>query len=125
MMEGSGAASLPLLRVPTIIGARVDVAIAIASCHDAQYMLELRGGRDRWARPRYAVKFVMSDDGRDASTSDAQYVLELRGGARGAGSSGAPARFTMAPSGGGIGCDRSHGRATSGKVDDADAIFDE
>ncbi len=43
MMGGSGAASLPLLRVPTIIGARVDVVIAIASCHDAQYMLELRG----------------------------------------------------------------------------------
>jgi hypothetical protein len=71
---------------------------------------------------RYSVKVVLPDD--DASAVDAQYVLELSGAGSASSGADAPAKFTTAPSGGGIGCDgrRSHGRAaTSG--DGNDAIF--
>ena len=64
----------------------------------------------------YVVKFVLPDH---AAVSDVQYVLELIGDGDGG---EAPAKFTTAPSGGGIGCEgrRTHGKAGSG---DAAAIF--
>lgn len=61
----------------------------------------------------YIVKFVVPDDAR-GRVADVQYVLDL--------GADSPAKFTTAPSNGGIGCEdkRSHGK--SGK-DDTGAII--
>jgi hypothetical protein len=73
----------------------------------------------------YVAKFVIPTDAR-SRIPDAQFVMEMRGGASSLSSSAiVPAKFTTAPSGGGIGCDgrRAHGKPAGGGDDGGSTAY--